>query len=154
MTSTTPMRVPILTALCLVLLVSCRENPPDPGSGESSASSSWPATRTSDGGTFTVTLAPTEGEILQNKHFSLDLSVRAQNGAPPPIKVSVDADMPAHRHGMNTKPELVEKGEQRFQVDGMLFHMSGDWVITVEVTGERVTERALFPVLVERLEQQ
>ena len=57
--------------------------------------------------------------------------------------------MPAHQHGMNTKPELTDKGDGKYKVDGMLFHMSGDWVIFVDVTRGEATERASFPVLVE-----
>ena len=50
---------------------------------------------------------------------------------------------------MNTQPELVEKGERHYQVDGMLFHMAGEWVIMVDVGRDGKTERASIPVQVE-----
>lgn len=40
---------------------------------------------------------------------------------------AVDATMPAHRHGMNYRPKLKALGGGRFQVDGLLWHMSGHW---------------------------
>lgn len=89
------------------------------------------------------------GSILNNEHFSLQLSVKPTNADAGPLKVLVDADMPSHGHGMNTKAELVEKGEHQYRVDGMLFHMKGEWVIMVDVVGGEVTERATFPVLIE-----
>ena len=50
---------------------------------------------------------------------------------------------------MNTLPELVEKEAFHYQVDGMLFNMSGKWVIMVDVTAEGKTERASLPVHIE-----
>lgn len=132
-----------MTALCSFLLLAC-----EPAADPNAVVESWPATRKTDGGSFSVTLSPTDGDILNNKHFSLDLSVESNKGEGP-IKAEVDADMPAHGHGMNTKPELVDKGELKYQVDGMLFHMAGEWVIFIDVTRGETTERASFPVLLE-----
>jgi len=126
-----------------MLLVAC-----EPAADPDAVVESWPATRQTEGGSFSVTLAPSGGEILNNEHFSLDLAVEAKKGEGP-IKVVVDADMPAHGHGMNTKPELEDKGGGKSKVGGMLFHMAGEWVIFVDVTRGEVTERASFPVLVE-----
>ena len=91
-------------------------------------------------------MEPGDGGISWNKHFSLDLIIKPEKGDPGTLKVLVDADMPAHKHGMNTKPEMVNQGDMRHHVDGMLFHMKGDWVITVEVTSKGRTEKAEFPV--------
>jgi len=57
--------------------------------------------------------------------------------------------MPAHGHGMNTQPEVVAGKEGDYRVDGMLFHMAGEWVITVEVGSQGKMERASFPVQIE-----
>ncbi len=146
--------LPIIVLIAAVL-VSCDPAPSaaDPDSGGAAAAATWPATLTTDGGAYSVTLEPTKGAIGWNEHFSLNLAIKPQATGVGPLTVVVDADMPAHRHGMNTKPELVPKGEQsgeqHFRVDGMLFHMTGYWVITVDVTGGGVTERATFPVTIE-----
>jgi len=138
------MRIFPITALCAVLLVAC-----EPVADPAAVVESWPATRQTEGGSFSVTLAPSGGEILNNEHFSLDLAVEAKKGGGDSIKVVVDADMPAHGHGMNTKPELADAGVGKYKVDGMLFHMAGEWMIFIDVSRGEVTERASFPVLVE-----
>ena len=47
------------------------------------------------------------------------------------------------------KPEVVAQGSLQYRVEGMVFHMSGDWVIMVDVARDGKTERAAFPVSVE-----
>ena len=73
-----------------------------------------------------------------NATFALEIAVCARNGAAvaPP---GVDARMPAHRHGMNYRPSLVEKAAGLFRADGLLFHMPGRWEFVLEVGGERLT---------------
>ena len=92
---------------------------------------------------------PTGGEIVENKHFSPDLHVKSTVTTAGVLEVKVDADMPAHGHGMNTQPEVVAGKEGAYRVDGMLFHMAGEWVITVEVGSQGKMERASFPVQIE-----
>ncbi|MEO9576153.1 MAG: hypothetical protein ABJ263_12430 [Tateyamaria sp.] len=48
-------------------------------------------------------------------------------------KLVVDAEMPAHQHGMNYIPTVVDLGEGAFRVDGMLFHMPGVWEIQMDL---------------------
>ncbi|KAA3611828.1 MAG: hypothetical protein DWQ01_07010 [Planctomycetota bacterium] len=89
-----------------------------------------------------VELLLPEGGPPLNRHFSLQVLVPG----PAPEKVVVDADMPAHRHGMLTQPVLTPQEEGRYRVDGMLLHMPGAWVITVDVTRNGVVERSEFPL--------
>ncbi len=63
--------------------------------------------------------------------------------------LEVDGRMPLHRHGMNQVPRVGSGPAGGFQVDGMLFHMPGDWVLYFDITREGVTERAQFDVLME-----
>ena len=142
------MRLLPFVALCSTIFISCDQAATGPDVDENAATTTWPATKTTEGGAFSVTLEPGKGDILWNEHFSLNLSIKPRKADGGPLTVIVDADMPAHRHGMNTKPELAPTGEHEFQVDGMLFHMKGAWVITVDVTGGGVTERATFPVFI------
>lgn len=49
-----------------------------------------------------------------------------------------DARMPAHNHGMTTKPKIsaikapTGAGRQ-FRVDGVMLHMPGDWVLQFDI---------------------
>lgn len=97
--------------------------------------------------------APPEGVEIRmpaggpplNEHFSFEVLVP---GAAPAF-VRVDADMPAHGHGMVTKPQTVRVDEGRYRVDGMLLHMPGDWVVFVDVERNGETSREEFPLSVD-----
>ena len=45
----------------------------------------------------------------------------------------VDADTPAHRHGMNYRPTLQWQEGGRFTAQGLMLHMPGRWRIRFEV---------------------
>ena len=45
----------------------------------------------------------------------------------------VDADMPAHRHGMNYRPTLSAQPDGSFVAQGLLLHMPGRWRIRFEI---------------------
>jgi hypothetical protein len=46
---------------------------------------------------------------------------------PLPVALRVDADMPAHRHGMNYRTTVTALGDGRFRAEGLMFHMAGRW---------------------------
>ncbi len=57
------------------------------------------------------------------------------DGSPLPADatVVVDATMPAHHHGMMTKPETTQLVPGQFRTQGMRLHMQGNWVFSVQV---------------------
>jgi hypothetical protein len=61
------------------------------------------------------------------RHFALDVVVCARAGAALPVALRVDADMPAHRHGMNYRPTVRALGDGRYRADGLMLHMAGRW---------------------------
>lgn len=86
---------------------------------------------------------------MRSEHFSLEVTVEPGAGVGQPVSVVVDADMPSHQHGMNTTPQTVHEEGNRYRTDGMLFHMAGDWSISVAVSAGKGEERAFFPVALE-----
>lgn len=48
-------------------------------------------------------------------------------GALRAAELRVDADMPAHRHGMNYRASLERLAPGRWRARGLLFHMPGTW---------------------------
>lgn len=80
-----------------------------------------------------------------NEVFSLELLVPG----PQPDELKVDADMPAHKHGMLSAPVTVDLGGGRFRTDGMLLHMPGDWVVFVDIVRGEAVEHVEFPVTLE-----
>lgn len=92
-------------------------------------------------GTLAVTTMP--APIPLGKPFAMQI---VPCGAAPE-KLVVDAHMPAHKHGMNYQPR-VTKAEDGFGVEGLLFHMSGEWEFVFDLRfadgrGERLTHRVI-----------
>ena len=74
------------------------------------------------------------------RHFDIDFVVcgaAVRSGA----AIAVDADMPAHRHGMNyrTHVEALQTGVYRAQ--GLMFHMPGTWRVIFDLPLECRTLR-------------
>ena len=69
------------------------------------------------------------------RQLTLDLSV-CKSGRPFDGTLQVDANMPAHGHGMNFTPEVSSHSNGRFSADGFMFHMPGVWQIQVELYEE------------------
>jgi len=80
-------------------------------------------------------------KIAIGQHFSVDAVVCAKAQGAPPAGVRVDAQMPAHRHGMNYRARVTAKGAGRYVADGLLFHMPGRWQLVFDVERPGRTER-------------
>ena len=78
--------------------------------------------------------------------FALVLNLCTKRGDPAEL-LAVDANMPEHRHLMNYRPSIVAKGDGRFRVEGMLFHMPGRWEITVDVRAGEESERLTHDII-------
>ena len=84
--------------------------------------------------------------IEVGKHFAVDAVVCATAA---PSALRVDAQMPAHRHGMNYRARVAPQGEGRYRAEGLLFHMPGKWQFLFDVERPGGTERLTADVLVE-----
>jgi hypothetical protein len=80
---------------------------------------------------YMVGFTPSTMPVPVGKHFSVIFEVCAKPGVALPTSVKVDADMPAHRHGMNYKPKVTQTADA-FLAEGLMFHMSGKWRVTFE----------------------
>jgi len=81
--------------------------------------------------------------------FRVEARVTVPDGRPvETAKVEVDARMPQHEHGMETRPRLrpgacddagqaCRHEDGRYVFDGFKFHMPGDWTVVVQVEGPR-----------------
>ena len=57
------------------------------------------------------------------------------------LSVDFDATMPAHKHGMNYQPEIVEIEGRFFEVNNLIFHMPGLWKIEITVFDDGAPHR-------------
>jgi hypothetical protein len=89
------------------------------------------------------TVPPT---IEVGKHFAVDAIVCSRAV---PSALRVDAQMPAHRHGMNYRARVAPQGDGRYRAEGLLFHMPGKWQLVFDVERPGRTERLTADVLVE-----
>lgn len=76
--------------------------------------------------------------ISLGEHFAVEYAVCPKPGAATPPAVSVDAWMPAHRHGMNYRPAIRALGDGRFRAEGLLLHMPGHWEFVFQAGTERL----------------
>ncbi len=83
------------------------------------------------------------------KHFALAVQLCDKGGTSTAQLTKADASMPAHRHGMNYKPVIKAQGNGRFRVEGMMFHMAGQWQLAFEVQSGKETLRLYHDVQVD-----
>lgn len=95
-----------------------------------------------DGEHFSAVLAPV-GKIEVSQPFSVILTLCGSDAAD--AKVTIDAIMPAHGHGMNYNPELnliaKDKTGARYEAKGLVFHMPGEWQWSVDVRHATAIEK-------------
>ena len=67
-----------------------------------------------------------------NQPFGANITICSKTNLVP-VQMTVDATMPAHKHGMNYKSKTVRVGNHRYEVDNLLFHMPGLWRLQITV---------------------
>jgi hypothetical protein len=78
---------------------------------------------------FVVGFTPSVWPIPVGKLFSVDFEVCSAIAI---NSIKIDADMPAHKHGMNYKPKISQTSNG-YVAEGMMFHMPGKWRVTFEL---------------------
>ena len=99
-------------------------------------------------GTTQVRWRPEGGPIPLNEYFALEVELSDPTTAArvEGAELFVRCEMPAHGHGMNVEPKAREESEGRYRVEGMLLHMTGEWVLSVDVVIEGRAESVSFPI--------
>lgn len=87
------------------------------------------ARRQIEAGGVTLAYAPQPSPIPVDRHFKLAIAVCGVQAT----ALRVDADMPAHRHGMNYRTTVQAAGDGRYEARGLLFHMPGRWRLIFDV---------------------
>jgi hypothetical protein len=110
--------------------------PPAPAAAAAASKGIEQRSGTTSNGAFVVSWVPVPDPIPFNESFKLLVTIaRAASPTVPEraARLELDATMPAHGHGMNRTPAVTAKGDGTFLVDGMLFHMSGEWNLIFHV---------------------
>ena len=99
---------------------------------------------------FAMTLATSPSPIRLNEPFELTILIRPLTAdARGALSATVDARMPAHSHGMNTRPQREPLGDDQFRFRGLLFHMAGEWELVIDVAQGRARDRGVVRLVIE-----
>jgi hypothetical protein len=100
----------------------------------------------SDRGSFTVGFESSLEPIVINKIHTWTLHVKTADALPlSGATISVVGGMPLHNHGLPTRPRVSEESNPGdYRLDGMRFHMRGDWEIVVTIKAGGKTETVVI----------
>jgi hypothetical protein len=99
-------------------------------------------------GHFLVTVTPDLEPLAINTIHRWTVEVLTAEGAPvPSAEITVRGSMPAHDHGLPTRPEMTRYlGEGRYLIEGMRFHMAGNWEVVVGIETGAHSDEAMIPL--------
>jgi hypothetical protein len=98
----------------------------------------WVSTK----GVYKVNFESSLQPIEINQIHSWVLHIQSDDGAPVTgAKLSVNGGMPAHDHGLPTRPRATEElGQGSYRLEGMRFHMRGYWEVSIEIVADGKTD--------------
>jgi hypothetical protein len=102
----------------------------------------------SDGGSFNVSYTSKLVPIPINQIHQWVLHIESTSGdSVSGISIELIGGMPLHDHGLPTSPVATEYlGEGDFLIEGMRFHMMGEWEITLTLSIDNLNETVLIPL--------
>jgi hypothetical protein len=83
-----------------------------------------------------------------NRMHSWEIVVRDDDGKPVTgAEISVEGGMPVHDHGLPTRPRVTEElGDGRYLLEGLRFHMAGEWEIVLTIKADGKTRIVVIPL--------
>lgn len=126
----------VLARLALLAVAMC---PQAPAAGES-----WP-TRS---GYYRISYRSELAPIVINRIHAWIIHVETADGEPVNgATISVTGGMPLHNHGLPTAPRMTAAlGDGDYRLDGLRFHMSGDWELTVTIDAAGGRDTVVIPL--------
>ena len=112
---------------------------PEQAAGES------PLEWVSERGIYEVSFESSLQPIEINQIHTWVLHITAKGVPVVNAEVSVVGGMPAHDHGLPTRPRVREEfGDGDYRLEGMRFHMSGAWEISIEIEANGKTDTVII----------
>lgn len=102
----------------------------------------------SQGGRFRVQFTPDVQPLPLNAMHTWTLLVQNAEGEPlSGAELTLVGGMPAHNHGLPSAPQVQSTPEPgHYRVEGLRFHMQGEWVLELSIKHEGREDRASLPV--------
>lgn len=107
--------------------------------------SDYATERSSAQGAFRVSYR-TDGPVPVGRMHAWTLHVARADGTPvTDAQITVDGDMPEHRHGLPTRPRVTRHlGNGDYLVEGIKFQMGGWWVMDFDISTGGTSDRVRF----------
>ena len=86
---------------------------------------------------YRIALTFDQSEIKVSEPFHLYLEICRNDEKTFQGQIKVDAQMPAHGHGMNYRPTLTEDAPNLFKGEGFVFHMPGRWQFEIRAIEDK-----------------
>jgi len=105
-------------------------------------------TRMSGQDRFSVSLRCNVDPLPLSRIHSWTLHIETPEGvAVDDAQIGVYGDMPAHRHGLPTKPKVTEnRGGGDYLIEGVKFTMPGRWQLILIITADGKRDKAKFNI--------
>ena len=92
-------------------------------------------------GVYTVSFESSLEPIEINQIHSWILQITSDGEPVTGASLAISGGMPAHDHGMPTRPRITaELGNGEYRLEGMRFHMGGDWEVSIEIKANGRTD--------------
>jgi hypothetical protein len=72
-------------------------------------------------------------ELKVGQFFTAEIVACRAPKEEPVRAIMIDATMPAHGHGMNYRPSSVRTGPGQYRFTGLMLHMPGTWLVTIDL---------------------
>ncbi len=110
----------------------------------------FPKVAISDGGRYRVLVKPASDVVpIAEFHNWIVFLETADGDVFVPSRMGITAGMPAHGHGMTSDPLATRRlDDGSFVIEGMNFHMAGEWVLMVGVDGPEGVDTVSFELTV------
>lgn len=73
------------------------------------------------------------GQLKVGQFFEADVVACRAPGGEAVREIVLDAQMPAHGHGMNYRPTVAQTAPGRFRFTGLMLHMPGTWRVSFDL---------------------
>jgi hypothetical protein len=90
----------------------------------------------STAGRYRIAIRPADPPVVLGTIHDWVIRLERTDGRPPaPTSVTFDGGMPSHGHGLTTAPRVTRSlGDGEYLVEGVKFHMGGEWELRVGLT--------------------
>jgi hypothetical protein len=102
----------------------------------------------SGGKRFRVSIRSNVDPVPLSRIHSWALHIETPEGiAVEDAQIGVYGNMPAHKHGLPTRPKVTEnRGEGNYLIEGVKFSMPGRWQLILIISGDGKRDKAKFNI--------